>query len=85
MHGETSKTKLYRVAYAITRPLLPLLMRLFPNYITTTEILGRAMLDVVRNGAPSPIFEPSAFRIPKRALFGDGRNASTASCVVRTA
>jgi uncharacterized protein YbjT (DUF2867 family) len=65
MHGETSKTTLYRVAYAITRPLLPLLLRLFPNYITTTEILGRAMLDVARNGAASPIFEPSAFRIPK--------------------
>ena len=63
MHGETSKTKLYRVAYAITRPLLPLLLRLFPNYVTTTEILGRAMLDAVRNGAPSPILEPSALRI----------------------
>jgi uncharacterized protein YbjT (DUF2867 family) len=60
MHGETSKTKLYRVAYAITRPLLPLLLRLFPNYVTTTEIL-----DVARNGAPSPILEPSAFRIPQ--------------------
>lgn len=69
MHGETSKTKLYRVAYAVTRPLLPLLMRLFPNYVTTTEILGRAMLDVVRNGAPSPILEPAAFRIPKRNTF----------------
>ena len=69
MHGETSKTRLYRVAYAVTRPLLPLLMRLFPNYITTTEILGLAMLDVVRNGAPSPILEPSAFRILKRSTF----------------
>jgi uncharacterized protein YbjT (DUF2867 family) len=65
MHGETSKTKLYRVAYSITRPLLPLLLRLFPNYVTTTEILGRAMLDAARNGAPSPILEPSAFRIPQ--------------------
>ncbi len=65
MHGESSRTKLYRVAYAITRPLLPLLLRLFPNYITTTEILGRAMLDAARNGAASPIFEPPAFRIPK--------------------
>ena len=65
MHGETSRTTLYRVAYAITRPLLPLLLRLFPNYITTTEILGRAMLDAARNGAAAPIFEPSAFRIPK--------------------
>jgi uncharacterized protein YbjT (DUF2867 family) len=69
VHGETSKTKLYRVAYSIARPLLPLLLRLFPNYVTTTEILGRAMLDVVRNGAPSPILEPAAFRIRERSTF----------------
>jgi uncharacterized protein YbjT (DUF2867 family) len=69
MHGETSKTKLYRVAYAIARPLLPLLLRLFPNYVTTTEILGRTMLDVARNGAPSPIFEPASLRIAKRNIF----------------
>jgi uncharacterized protein YbjT (DUF2867 family) len=69
MHGETSKTKLYRAAYAIARPLLPLLMRLFPDQVTTTEILARAMLDAARNGAPSPIFEPVSFRIPKRNTF----------------
>jgi uncharacterized protein YbjT (DUF2867 family) len=69
MHGEMSKTKLYRAAYAIALPLLPLLRRLFPNYVTTTEILGRAMLDAVRNGAPSAILEPSAFRITKRNKF----------------
>jgi len=69
MHGETSKTKLYRVAYAIARPLLPLLTRLFPDHVTTTEILARTMLDAARNGAPSPIFEPAAFRIPKRNTF----------------
>jgi uncharacterized protein YbjT (DUF2867 family) len=60
-HGERSKTRLYRVAYAITRPLLPLLTRLFPGYVTTTEILGRAMIDVVRNGAPSKILEAPSF------------------------
>jgi uncharacterized protein YbjT (DUF2867 family) len=69
MHGETSKTKLYRVAYAIARPLLPLLMRLFPDHVTTTEILARAMLDAARNGARSPIFEPASFRMPKRNTF----------------
>jgi uncharacterized protein YbjT (DUF2867 family) len=69
MHGESSKTKLYRVAYAIARPLLPLLLRLFPNYFTTTEILGQTMLDVARNGAPSPILEPASLRIAKRNTF----------------
>ena len=57
MHGETSKTGLYRVFYAIARPLLPLLQRLFPRYVSTTEEIGRKMIDVVRNGAPSAILE----------------------------
>lgn len=69
VHGERSKTKLYRVAYAIARPLLPLLMRLFPSHVTTTEILARAMLGAARNGAPTPIFEPVSFRIQKRSTF----------------
>ncbi|HEV7427553.1 MAG TPA: NAD(P)H-binding protein [Thermoanaerobaculia bacterium] len=69
MHGESSKTKLYRVAYAVAKPLLPLLLRLFPNYVTTTEILGRTMLDVARKGAPSPIFEPASLRIANRNTF----------------
>lgn len=65
MHGETSKTRLYRVMYAITRPLIPLLLRLMPKYITTTEVLGRTMIDVARNGAPSPILEAPAFIVRK--------------------
>lgn len=69
VHGESSKTKLYRVAYAIARPMLPLLMRLFPNHVTTTEILARAMLDAARNGAAAPIFEPASFRLAKRNTF----------------
>src|SRR5215203_2815067 len=44
LHGIRSKTKLYQALYTITRPLLPLLKRLFPRAITTTEQIGRAML-----------------------------------------
>ena len=69
MHGEKSRTRLYRVAYAITRPLLPLLTRLFPGYITTTEILGRTMLDAVRNGAPSAVLEAPSFSARKPKPF----------------
>ena len=57
LHGIRSKTKLYQSFYTIARPLLPLLTRMFPRYMTTTERLGRAMLKVVRDGAPSPIIE----------------------------
>ena len=57
LHGIQSKTRSYRVFYAIARPVLPLLKRLFPRAITTTEQIGRAMLAVVRRGAPSIILE----------------------------
>jgi len=57
MHGETSKTRLYRVFYVIARPLMPLLKRLFPRSMTTTEQLGRAMIAAARNGAPQAILE----------------------------
>jgi uncharacterized protein YbjT (DUF2867 family) len=57
LHGIRSKTRSYRVLYAITRPVLPLLKRMFPRAITTTEQIGRAMLTVARRGAPSVILE----------------------------
>jgi len=57
MHGETSKTRLYRVFYVIARPLMPLLKRLLPKYMSTTEQIGRAMLAAARNGAPKTILE----------------------------
>jgi uncharacterized protein YbjT (DUF2867 family) len=57
LHGIRSKTRSYRVFYAIARPVLPLLKLLFPRAITTTEQIGRAMLTVVRHGAPSAILE----------------------------
>ncbi len=60
LHGIKSKTRLYRAIYAVTGLLLPLLRRFAPNSITTTEQLGRAMIAVARNGAPSPILETSA-------------------------
>jgi uncharacterized protein YbjT (DUF2867 family) len=57
LHGIRSKTRSYRVLYAIARPVFPLLKRLFPHAITTTEQIGRAMLAVARQGAPSVILE----------------------------
>jgi uncharacterized protein YbjT (DUF2867 family) len=59
LHGIKSRTMLYRVPYAVLGPLLPLLKRLFPKYVTTTEKLGRAMLIAAKRGAPKPILENS--------------------------
>ncbi|GIJ48904.1 epimerase [Virgisporangium aliadipatigenens] len=58
MHGVRSKTGWYQVPYTLVRPLSPLLMRLFPNAVTTTERLGRAMLNVARRGAPVRVLVP---------------------------
>jgi uncharacterized protein YbjT (DUF2867 family) len=48
--GVGSKTKLYRAFYILLGPLFPLLKRLFPNHVTTTENVGRAMIRVAANG-----------------------------------
>lgn len=57
LHGIRSKTKSYQLFYTIAGPVLPLLKRLFPRLITTTEQIGRAMLVVAKRGAPSIILE----------------------------
>ena len=49
MHGVRTKTKWYGTAYAIMAPLYPLLRRLFPRFVTTTEQLGRAMISSLEN------------------------------------
>jgi uncharacterized protein YbjT (DUF2867 family) len=57
LHGIRSKTKLYQFFYTALHPILPLLKSAFPKSITTTEELGRAMLNVAKHGYPKPILE----------------------------
>ena len=57
LHGIRSKTAWINAAYAILGPLYPLWKRLAPNYVTTTEQVGRAMLAVARRGAPKHVLE----------------------------
>ena len=57
LHGIQSKTPSYRIIYAFAKPLFPLLKLLFPNYISTTEDLGRVMIRVAKGGFPKPILE----------------------------
>jgi hypothetical protein len=38
-------------------PILPLIRWLLPQYVTTTELLGRAMLRVAGYGYPKRILE----------------------------
>jgi uncharacterized protein YbjT (DUF2867 family) len=57
LHGVRSKTGWIQAVYVVTAPLLSLLVRAAPGYMTTTEQLGRAMLKVVRDGYPKPVLE----------------------------
>jgi len=62
VHGARSKTPAYRVIYSLAKPVLPLLRRLFPRHILTTEELGSAMLQVAKSGAPKTILESADIR-----------------------
>jgi uncharacterized protein YbjT (DUF2867 family) len=57
LHGIRTKTKWYGVLYAAMGPLYPLWNWLLPKYVTTTECVGRAMLNVARHGAPKRFLE----------------------------
>jgi uncharacterized protein YbjT (DUF2867 family) len=57
LHGIRSKTAWYQAVYVIAAPLLTLLNRIAPKYVTTTEQLGRAMIKVARDGFPKPVLE----------------------------
>lgn len=57
MHGIKSRTGWYNAFYAVAKPLEPVLRKLAPNSILTTEQLGRAMLAVANRGAPKQILE----------------------------
>jgi uncharacterized protein YbjT (DUF2867 family) len=57
LHGVGSKTTWVQAIYVATGPLLSLLNRAAPKYMTTTEQVGRAMIKVARDGYPRPVLE----------------------------
>lgn len=57
LHGIRSKTPLYQAFYSLTGPLLPLVKRLMPGLITTTEQVGRAMIGLAKHGGPKRVLE----------------------------
>ena len=57
LHGITSRTAIYNTGYVLLRPVMPVVRRLFRNYVLTTEEIGQAMLVVARRGAPKRVLE----------------------------
>jgi uncharacterized protein YbjT (DUF2867 family) len=62
LHGIRSKTAGYRLFYAFTKPLLPMVRILLPNYVLTTEQIGRAMLVAAKHGACKRVLESPDIR-----------------------
>lgn len=57
LYGATSKTTSYRLLYKVLQPLLPLLRRLMPGAVLTTEVIGQAMLVAARRGSGGGVLE----------------------------
>jgi uncharacterized protein YbjT (DUF2867 family) len=57
LHGIRSKTALYQTLYTLLGPVLPAIRALLPNQITTTEQVGKAMLEAVRRRPAQRYFE----------------------------
>jgi len=69
LHGVSSKTALYRIFYTMLGPLIPLFTAALPQYVTTTERVGRAMIEAARHGAPKAVLEGKDIN----ELAGNGR------------
>ncbi|MFG1991562.1 hypothetical protein ACGFJ7_16480 [Actinoplanes sp. NPDC048988] len=60
--GVRSKTGWYNTVYTLLGPVIPLLQRVAPRYVTTTDRVGQAMLRAVRVGFPQHIVENAELR-----------------------
>jgi uncharacterized protein YbjT (DUF2867 family) len=62
LYGARSKTPAYRIIYTLIKPLVPLLRKALPDYVVTTEQIGRAMLNVARHGYSKRVLESKDIR-----------------------
>src|SRR5262249_22085485 len=72
MHGASSRTRSYRLAYTIGWPFVQL-MRLIPGSMSSTENIGLAMLELARHGASEKIFRTRGINALARAARASRR------------
>lgn len=60
LNNAVSKTDSYRIFYKVLSPLLTLGRKLFPSHVLTTEVIGQAMLQIARRGAPASVLNAAA-------------------------
>jgi uncharacterized protein YbjT (DUF2867 family) len=63
LDGIQSRTRLYRVLYAVFRPLMPILRAVLPNQVLTTRQIGAAMLAASRKGYEKRVLESRDIRV----------------------
>jgi uncharacterized protein YbjT (DUF2867 family) len=74
LDGIRSRTALYRYAYAVLTPIVPLLRWAFPNQVLTTRQIGCAMLNVAKSGYPKTILEVPDIRAAALPRSNSGVN-----------
>jgi hypothetical protein len=57
LHGERSRATLSRAGYVVMAPFLSLLKAVAPKYVTTSERIGRAMIQLAKHGGPKRVLE----------------------------
>jgi uncharacterized protein YbjT (DUF2867 family) len=57
MHGEQPKASATRIALKLMGWTIPLIQKVAPGAVTTTERMGRAMLNAAKHGAPKKVLE----------------------------
>jgi uncharacterized protein YbjT (DUF2867 family) len=57
LHGVQSKSTFVRGFYTVLTPVSALFVKFLPQFATTSEVLGRAMIKATRQGAPKPVLE----------------------------
>ena len=60
LNNIVSKTASYRIFYKVLSPLLTFGRKLFPSHVLTTEVIGQAMLQIARRGAPVSVLNAAA-------------------------
>jgi hypothetical protein len=57
LKGVRSATALYQALYTVFAPLTPVLKRLFPGHVTTSVVVGRAMIAAAESGYGKRVLE----------------------------
>lgn len=65
-NGIKSKTKLYQYLYVALKPLFLLMGKMYPNSVINSDQIGRAMINVARDGYSKKLMESVDIRLASR-------------------